>query len=60
MWCTLLCYSISGHIQSAKCIFIGFEHGFCIDIDMKILSLKVFIFKCDMFANKINLMKFCS
>lgn len=37
--CTLSCCSNSHHIQSEKCIFIGFEHGFCIDLD-KILFMK--------------------
>lgn len=31
----------------AKCLFISFSHAFCIDLDMKILFLIVFIFQCD-------------
>lgn len=38
--CTLSCCSSSHHTQSANCIFIGFEHGFCIDLDMQILFMK--------------------
>lgn len=41
-------------MQSAKCIFIGFDNGFCIDIDMKILSLKKYLYLNVMFANKIQ------
>lgn len=40
--------------SNAKCIFFGFEHGFCIDIDMQLLFLKKHLYLNVKFANKIR------
>lgn len=48
VWCTSLCYSNSHHMQSAKCIFIGFWTWFLYwSWHEDFISEKVFIFKCD-------------
>lgn len=36
----------------SKCIFIGFEHGFCIDIEKQLLFLRRYLYLNVMFANK--------